>query len=145
MLILLRVSLTEPGGYLQWGERDFASVRTDKTKPEVKTDSLDEMFKLLTSIQDPRFKPTWVMKLPENYAAAGFVGVEVDKNDCAPNMAFMLHECGLMIYEIIYRKTKNENMQQKLGRLLPLALQETKRGVYTTAVRWTVVGMKPKA
>lgn len=85
------------------------------------------MFKLLT-VQDPRFKLAWVMKLPEIYTAAGFVGVEVDKNGCAPHMAFMLHECGLMIYELIYRKTKNEKMQQDLSRLLPLALQETKSG-----------------
>lgn len=141
---LLTMIPTEPGGYLQWGDPDFASVRTDKTKPEVKADSLAEMFKLL-AVQDPRFKPTWVTKLPEIYTDAGFVEVEVDKNDCAPHMAFMLHECGLMIHELIYRKTKNEKMQQELGRLLPLAVEETKNGAYTTAVRWTVVGRKPEA
>lgn len=140
----LTMSPTEPGGHLQWGEPDFASVRTDKTRPEVKTDSLAEMFKLLT-VQDPRFKPTWVARLPGIYAEVGFVEVEVDKIDCAPHMAFMLHECGLMIHELIYRKTKNEKMQQELGRLLPLAVEETKNGAYTTAVRWTVVGRKPEA
>ncbi|KAH8781023.1 UMTA methyltransferase family protein [Diaporthe sp. PMI_573] len=136
--------MLKPGGYLQWGDPDFQSVRFDKTKPEVKAEAMAEMFKLL-SVQDPRFKPTWVTKLPDIFAAAGFIETEVDKNDCQPHMAFILHECGLMIHELIYRKTKNEKMQKELGRLLPLAVEETRNGVYTTAVRWTVIGKKPEA
>lgn len=120
------------------------SLRIDKTKPEVKTESLTEMFKLL-SVQDPRLKPTWLLNLPQIFAAAGFIEVEADKNDCAPHFAFLLHECGLMIHELIYRKTKNENMLQQLGRLLPLAVEETRTGAYATAVRWTVSGKKPEA
>jgi hypothetical protein len=142
--LLLTNNESEPGGYLQWGDPDFQSVRFDKTKPEVKAEAMAEMFKLL-SVQDPRFKPTWVTKLPDIFAAAGFIETEVDKNDCQPHMAFILHECGLMIHELIYRKTKNEKMQKELGRLLPLAVEETRNGVYTTAVRWTVIGKKPEA
>lgn len=134
----------EPGGYLQWGDPDFQSVRFDKTNPEVKAEAMAEMFKLLY-VQDARFKPTWVTKLPDIFAAVGFTETEVDKNDCPPHMAFILHECGLMIHELIYRKTKNEKMQKELGRLLPLAVEETRNGVYTTAVRWTVIGKKPEA
>lgn len=144
VLRLLTTNEPEPGGYLQWGDPDFQSVRFDKTKPEVKAEAMAEMFKLL-SVQDPRFKPTWVTNLPGIFTTAGFVETEVDKNDCPPHMAFMLHECGLMIHELIYRKTKNEIMQNELGRLLPLAVEETRNGVYTTAVRWTVVGKKPDA
>lgn len=118
-------------------------MRIDKTKPDVKTESLSEMFKLL-SVQDPRLKPTWVLDLPRTFSTAGFIEVESDKNDCAPHLAFMLHECGLMIHELIYRKTKNENMLQQLGRLLPLAVEETRTGAYATAERWTVIGKKPK-
>lgn len=103
-----------------------------------------EMFKLL-SVQDPCFRPDWVTRLPDIFAAAGFTETEVDKNDAEPHMAFVLHECGLMIHELIYRKTKNERMQKELGRLLPLAVEETRKGAYTTAVRWTVVGKKPDA
>lgn len=120
------------------------SLRFDKTKPEVKAEAIAEMFKLL-SVQDPRFEPTWVTKLPDIFAAAGFIETEVDKNDCPPHMAFVLHECGLMIHELIYRKTKNEKMQKELGRLLPLAVEETRNGVYGTAVRWTVIGKKPES
>ncbi|VUC37233.1 unnamed protein product [Clonostachys rosea] len=132
----------EPGGYLQWGDPDVESIRIDKANAEAKTESLAEMFKLL-AVQDPRLKPTWVTNLPDLFSAAGFVDIEVDKNDCPPHWAYLLHECGLMIHELIYRKTKNEKMQQELGRLLPLAVEETRTGAYVTAVRWTVVGKKP--
>lgn len=60
-------------------------------------------------------------------------------------MAFILHECGLLMHELIYRKTKNEKMQQELGRLLPQVVNETKNGVYTTTVRQAMVGKKPQA
>lgn len=144
MLILLTMNEPEPGGFLQWDDADFQSLRFDKTNPEVKAEAMAEMFKLL-SVQDPRFNPTWVTKLPDIFAAAGFTETEVDKNDCPPHMAFLLHECGLMIHELIYRKTKNQKMQKELGRLLPLAVEETRNGVYTTAVRWAVIGKKPEA
>lgn len=105
---------------------------------------MPELFKLL-SVQDPRFKPTWVTHLPDTFAAVGFTETEVDKCDCPPHFAFILHECGLMIHELIYRKTKNKKMLKELGRLLPLAVEETRNGVYTTTVRWTVIGKKPEA
>lgn len=50
-----------------------------------------------------------------------------------------------MMYEIFCRKTKNEKMRQELTRLLLLAVEETRKGAYTTAIRWTVVGKKPEA
>lgn len=95
------------------------------------------------SIQDPRTKPTWLKDLPSTLSAAGFVQVDVEKNDPAPHMAFILHECGLMMYEIFCRKTQNEKIRQELSRLLPLAVEETRKGAYTTAVRWTVIARKP--
>ena len=97
----------------------------------------------LLSVQDPRLNPTWVARLPEIFAEVGFEDVEVDKHDCPPHWGFMLHECGLMVYELIYRKTKNEAMQRELGRLLPMAVEESRRGAWMTATRWVVVGRKP--
>ncbi|KAK7740492.1 hypothetical protein SLS53_005335 [Cytospora paraplurivora] len=135
--------MLKPGGYLQWGDPDVDSIRIDKIRPDTETESLAELFKLL-SVQDPRLKPTWVTELPSLFSSAGFVDVEADKNDCPPHMAFILHECGLMIHELIYRKTKNEKMQQELGRLLPRAVEETRDGAYVTTVRWTVIGKKPE-
>ncbi|KAG6364263.1 hypothetical protein INS49_005862 [Diaporthe citri] len=136
------VKMLKPGGYIQWGEPDFESIRTDKTSPEIKTEGLSELHELF-SIQDPRAKPTWLAGLPATLSAAGFVQVEVDKSDPPPHMAFVLHECGLIMYEIFRRKTQNEKVRQQLGRILPLAVEETRQGAYTTAVRWTVIARKP--
>lgn len=131
----------EPGGYIQWGEPDFQSVRTDQTGPEARTEALSELHELF-SIQDPRARPTWLTELPATLEAAGFVQVEVDKNEPPPHKAFALHECGLMMYEIFSRKTQDEKVRQELRRLLPLAVEETRKGAYTTAVRWTVIARK---
>ncbi|KAJ0114166.1 hypothetical protein J7T55_008001 [Diaporthe amygdali] len=135
--------MLKPGGYLQWGEPDFKSVRTDKTRPENKTEHLSELFNLL-SVEDLRTRPTWLTDLPVTLSTAGFVQVEVEKIDPPPHMAFILHEGGLMMYEIFGRKTKNEKIRQEITRLLPLAVEESRQGAYTTATRWTVIGKKPE-
>lgn len=141
-MISLTRQTPEPGGYIQWGEPDFESIRIDKTKPENETKGLSELLSLF-SVQDPRTKPTWLSDLPATLAAAGFDQVVVDKLDGSPHLLFMFHECGLMLYEIYCRKTKNEMMRKELNRILPLAVEETKQGAYTTAIRWTVVARKP--
>lgn len=86
------------------------TLRFEKRGVDAQTDTLTELFKLL-EVQDPRLEPTWAKSLPELFSTAGFVDVELDENDCPPHWAFAFHECGLMIHEIIYRKTKNTTMQ----------------------------------
>ncbi|KAI2628672.1 S-adenosyl-L-methionine-dependent methyltransferase [Hypoxylon sp. NC1633] len=135
-------SLLKPGGYLQWGEADMETLRFDKIKPECKTDHLTDLFKLL-AVQDDRLKPTWVRSLTDIFANAGFVDVEKDTKDALPHVAFMFHEAGLMIHELIARKTKNEYMANELKRLLPGAVEETKQGAYGTSLRYTIIGRKP--
>ncbi|KAI1205771.1 S-adenosyl-L-methionine-dependent methyltransferase [Annulohypoxylon truncatum] len=136
------ISLLKPGGYLQWGEADMETLRFDITKPGNKTDNLVELFKLL-AVQDDRLKPTWVRHLPEIFAKAGFVDVEKDMQDALPHLAFIFHEAGLMIHDLIARKTKNEHMARELRRLIPAAAEETKQGAYGTSLRVTVIGRKP--
>ncbi|KAK2604077.1 hypothetical protein N8I77_007036 [Diaporthe amygdali] len=135
--------MLKPGGYLQWSEPDFGSVRTDKTRPENKTEHLSELFNLL-SVEDPRTRPSWLADLPATLSTAGFVQVEVEKNDPPPHMAFMVHQCSLMMYEVFGRKTKNEKIRQEITRLLPLVVEESRQGAYTTAIWWTVIGKKPE-
>ncbi|KAI1395394.1 UMTA methyltransferase family protein [Hypoxylon fuscum] len=134
--------LLKPGGYVQWGEPDFATVRVDKTRPDSKTEHTEALMKLLT-VQDPRLNPSWVIELPQTFSAAGFVDIETDIQDAQPWLGFMFHECALIMHELIARKTKNEKMAQEVRRLLPLAVEETRKGAYVTAVRWTIVGKKP--
>ncbi|KAH9884988.1 S-adenosyl-L-methionine-dependent methyltransferase [Xylariomycetidae sp. FL2044] len=134
--------LLRPGGYLQWGEPDMESIRIDKSKPENKTDNLSKLMKTM-AVQDPRFSPKWATKLPEIFAASGFVDVDKHICDAPPHLSFMLHECGLIMHELIARKTKNEEMARQLEHLLPQAVEETREGAYVSAVRWTVIGRKP--
>ncbi|KAF7369271.1 Demethylmenaquinone methyltransferase [Mycena venus] len=135
--------MLKPGGYLQWADPDYKSLRIDTAKPETKTPNLSELFKLM-AVQDQRLNPTWLTDLPEIFASTGFTDIEADKKDGPPHLAFIFHEAGLMIHELIYRKTKNAKMQEELKRLLPKAVEETREGAYATAVRWTVVGRKPE-
>ncbi|XXH01356.1 hypothetical protein Hte_007714 [Hypoxylon texense] len=114
--------------YVQWGEPDFATVRVDKARPDSKKETTEALMKLLI-VQDPRLNPSWVIELPKTSTAAGFeVDIETDIRDAEPWLAFMFHKCGLIKHELIARKTKNEKMAQELGRPLPLAVEETRKG-----------------
>jgi hypothetical protein len=118
------------------------TLRFDKATRNSKTDNLAELFGLL-SVQDPRLKPTWANNILEIFERAGFVDVKKDTRDAPPHLAFQFHECGLMIHELIARKTKNTVMAEKLGRLLPAAVEETRTGGYVTSIRFAAVGRKP--
>ncbi|KAI1169762.1 UMTA methyltransferase family protein [Nemania sp. FL0916] len=135
-------TLLKPGGYIQWGEADYDTLRFDKTTPHASTTAIEDLFKLL-AVQDPRLKPTWVAKLPELFAQGGFVEVEKDSQDARPHIAFLFFEASLIMHELIARKTKNENLARELKRLLPLAVEETRQGSYCTSLRYTVIGKKP--
>jgi hypothetical protein len=135
--------IKEPGGYVQWDEVDLETIRFDKAKPDSTTDSLVEMFRLLT-VQDPRLKPTWARDLNQHMSQAGFIDVDRDTRDAPPHLAFQFHECGLMIHELIARKTANESMANELKRLLPAAVEETRNGAYVTGLRFSVIGQKPR-
>jgi hypothetical protein len=119
------------------------TLRFDKARPDSTTDSLIEMFQLLT-VQDPRLKPTWARHLNQHLSQAGFVDVDRDTRDAPPHLAFQFHECGLMIHELIARKTANELMANELKRLLPAAVEETRNGAYVTGLRFSVIGQKPR-
>jgi hypothetical protein len=136
------ITFLEPGGYIQWEEADMETLRFDRAKPESETHEMESLFKLLL-VQDPRFKPTWANNLPQLLTEAGFVDVEKDTKDAPPHIAFQFHEVGLMIHELIARKTKNEHMSTELKRLLPAAVNETKNGAYATSLRFAVIGRKP--
>ncbi|KAI1097694.1 UMTA methyltransferase family protein [Jackrogersella minutella] len=112
------------GGYIQWGEPDSSSVRFEVTKPKSKPEKLKELWSLL-KVQDPRLKPMWLKSLPEIFPDCGSVDVEADAIDAPPHLAFMLHECGLVVYDLIAQKTKNEKLALEAHRLLPLAVNET--------------------
>jgi hypothetical protein len=86
----------EPGGYLQWGDSNVASIRVDKTRLDTRTENLEQLMKLMT-IQYPRFNPTWVTELPKFFSSAGFESIDTDIFDAPPYWAFLSLERSLMI------------------------------------------------
>ncbi|KAI1127675.1 UMTA methyltransferase family protein [Nemania abortiva] len=136
------VQMLKPGGYLQWVDSDNHSVRFEKSEPENTTEHLTKLMRLLES-QSTRLKPDWVPDLPGFFSENGLVDVEADRQDTPPHLAFMMHESGLIMHELIARKTQNEEMAKQLRELLPLAVDETRKGAYITTDRHTVIGKKP--
>ncbi|KAI1325194.1 hypothetical protein F5Y16DRAFT_401657 [Xylariaceae sp. FL0255] len=119
------------------------TLRFEKTKSENKTENLVSLFKILT-VQNARLRPTWVAKLTEIFGDNGFVDVEKDVQDTPHHIAFLFHEAGLMIHELIARRTNNEavarELARELARLLPAAVEETRQGAYVTSLRCTMHG-----
>ncbi|KAI0179709.1 UMTA methyltransferase family protein [Hypoxylon sp. FL1284] len=115
------VQMLKPGGYLQWVDSDNESIRVKRSKPENRTESLEQLFGLLKS-QDPRFNPTWVPQIPKFFLDCGLQDVEAEIHDSPPHLAWLMHECGLVMHELIARKTQNKEMAEKVQRLLPAAV-----------------------
>jgi hypothetical protein len=84
------------------------TLRFDKLKLENKTESLGALFQLLAN--EDSLRPTWASRLPQILQENGFVDVEQDSRDAPPHLAFQFHECGLLIPELVARKTKNEHV-----------------------------------
>jgi hypothetical protein len=95
--------------------------------------------------QDSRLSPTWVPKLPGLFSSAGLEEVESDVRDAAPHLAIAMHECNLVIHELIARKSQNEQVAQGIKELLPEVASETRDGSCWALTRWTVTGRKPMA
>ncbi|KAI0107713.1 S-adenosyl-L-methionine-dependent methyltransferase [Nemania sp. FL0031] len=135
--------LLKPGGYLQWADIDVASFRTEKIHPTAKTDALDRLFRG-TQTRDSRLTSTWVPQLGTQFSTtAGLCNVLVDKRDAHGHLAMAMHECNLMVPELLCRTTSDAEAADRLAHLLAEAAEETRRGAYWALTRWTVVGRKP--
>ncbi|MCJ1457452.1 hypothetical protein MMC28_007820 [Mycoblastus sanguinarius] len=128
--------------YLQRAEPDIASFRIEKTKPENKVEALRQLLKLSQG-QDTRLNPTWVSNLATFFIAGGLGNVQSDVRDAPPRLALAMHECNLLIHELIARKTQNEGVTRGLTSLMPEVAKETREGSCWAFTRWIVVGRKP--
>ncbi|OTB03583.1 hypothetical protein M426DRAFT_12523 [Hypoxylon sp. CI-4A] len=115
--------LLKPGGYLQWGEPEIHrwGVRTTNPQKEVIAHNQLMNLTLETRLED----------------------VEDDLRDPPPHQAFMMHQCQLIIHEIITRQTRNEAVRKEVDRLLQLVHKETVAGASFSMTRRTAVGKKP--
>ncbi|KAB8276274.1 hypothetical protein BDV30DRAFT_246578 [Aspergillus minisclerotigenes] len=131
------LKLLKPGGYLQWVEVDMNSWHILKTKPENQSDALETLFKLNQG-QDKRLSPTYVPSLASRFEAAGFENVKSEARDAPPHLALAMHECNMLISEILARKAKNEKVMEMVKELLPRIETETREGSCWAFTRWSV-------
>ncbi|KAI1392525.1 S-adenosyl-L-methionine-dependent methyltransferase [Hypoxylon trugodes] len=137
------LKILKPGGYLQWGESDIHDWRIDKIHPDNKTDAHKRLMEM-TLGQDLRLQATWVGEMTQLFSEAGFEDVEMDFRKPEPHLAFAMHQCQLIIHEIIPRQTRNESVRNEVERLLPEVHKETVAGACFAITRRTVIGRKPK-
>lgn len=135
--------LIKPGGYLQWAEADVASFRIEKTNPNNSTEALTRLLSLSQG-QDTRLNPKWVPQLAELFSSSGgLCNVQADVRDAPNHLALAMHECNLLVHELLARTTKIESYAKELEDLMPRVAAETREGACWAFTRWTVVGMKP--
>ncbi|KAJ5622344.1 hypothetical protein N7528_005576 [Penicillium herquei] len=136
------LKLLKPGGYLQWSDPDILSWRIRTTSPGKKTEALEKLMDISQS-KDERFKPTWTARLPEIFREHGLSSVEADIKDPSLDLIMPLHECNLLIHELLARKAQNTEWAEAIKNILPEVLRETREGAAYDFTRVVVVGQKP--
>lgn len=69
--------------------------------------------------------------------------VELHSGRTDPAIWFALHQCGLLIYEVIIAKLGKGENADEMRRLLPLAVSESNEGAMFSFQRLNVIGQKP--
>jgi hypothetical protein len=133
----------EPGGYLQWADVDVHSLRIEKVNRESSTSALEEIVRITRSA-DPRLIPHWIPELPKLFERSGLKDIKADARDAPGYMGYTLHECVLMVHDMIAQNTKNEEVAKGLKVTFSEALKETYEGAFHAWTRWTVIGRKPE-
>lgn len=136
--------MLKPGGWLQWAEPDVASMRIMKTKSSNNDDALQQLFSL-TAAQDPRLVPKWPSQLPGFFNDQGLTQVEAHVIGASPNQEFAMHECNLLIYDMIAQRGASSAQGKKISSLVPEAAHESKKGGMFAFSRLTVVGRKAQS
>lgn len=119
----------------------MTTFRIEKTEISNKSSALEELIQLARS-QDARIRPTWVADLPRLFSAHDLQDVTVDVKDSPPDLAFVKHECNLIIHELILGKTKDYKAVRRLHEIMGEVLAETRDGSCWAFTRRTAVGRK---
>jgi hypothetical protein len=93
---------------------------------------------------DSRLTPHWIPKLLTLFEERDLKDVVADVRDAPGYMAYTLHECVLMVYDMISQKAEKEEAAQNQRKIFSAVLKETKDGGYQVWTRWTVIGRKPE-
>ncbi|PYH64353.1 uncharacterized protein BO88DRAFT_429703 [Aspergillus vadensis CBS 113365] len=101
--------LLEPGGYLQ----------SEEINGECRTAALEEIVRITRSV-DLRLVSHW---------GVGLVDAKTDSREEPGYMDYTFHECVLMVHDMIARKTRNEEVGQRLKKILPEVLRRHTKGI----------------
>jgi hypothetical protein len=116
-------------------------MKITKSDPSNKVDALERLFHL-TGAQDPRLVPAWPSQLGDIFSQFSLDEVQVHRVDAEPHLEYAMHQCNLLIYEMIANKVAANDVAKEIGRLVPQAAAETTQGAMFAFQRVTVVGQK---
>ncbi|KAE8135100.1 hypothetical protein BDV38DRAFT_294915 [Aspergillus pseudotamarii] len=122
---------------------DMNLWRILKTNPNNQSDALEGLFQALQG-QDNRLSWTYVSSLVSCFEAARFKNVKSEAKDVPLYLALVLHECNLLITDILPRKMKNKKVKEFVKEIMPRVESETCEGSCWAFTRWSVVGRKPQ-
>lgn len=115
-----------------------------KANPSKSSRAVEDLFRITEGL-DHRLRATWVKSLPELLEQEGLMHVRAEY--CLPNdtVEYAMHECNLLIYDMIIQAKGQSETAEKISKLIPAAGAETKNGVMIRFKRLNVIGMKPVA
>ncbi|PYH86371.1 hypothetical protein BO82DRAFT_397547 [Aspergillus uvarum CBS 121591] len=98
----------------------------------------------VTAAQDLRLIPQWPDQLGAYFAREGLTAVETHRVQAAataPHLEFAMHQCNLLMYEMIASRAAEGSRAQQIRTLIPRVVGESKRGAMYVMHR-VVVGQK---
>ena len=90
-------------------------------------------------------QPTWVKHLPDLFVAAGLNQVKSHRCSGNNHQLFALHECNLVIYDLITQRKGDSEDAKLVSELVSAAAKESKDGAMYVFQRLNVVGRKELA
>ena len=117
------------------------SAQILKANPANKVTAVERLFRR-TAAQDPRLIPTWPSQLDDTFKSVGLEEVELQRVNAEPHLEYSMHQCNLLIYEMIARYVGGSTGVEIMG-LIPEAAAETKHGAMISFSRIAAVGRKP--
>lgn len=115
-----------------------------KTDPSNSAAALGELYRT-TASQDSRLRANWVSDLPALFVEEGLEHVNPHRCVGSDHHSYAMHECNLLIYDMIMQRKGSSAQAEKISGLLPEALRESREGAMIRFERLNVVGRKLEA
>lgn len=114
-----------------------------KTDPSKSSNFLQQLWDFTASVNQD-LVPRWPRQLRDVFEKEGLMQVRVDSVNAAPLDEYAMHECNLLIYDMIAQKSPDgtDETKRQVSALVLQAARESKEGVMFAFPRMTVVGRK---